>query len=282
MQKFITTISTLLLLLSAATINAEPIRYNIEIVIFEDSSNRYLDSEQWPVIHQAEIELSSETFLPELEPLPDDGSDTLTTDKYGIEIEPGKAEHPEINGVINITHNVSNALADHVAKLKRSSRYNVLLHQSWQQIGLDNTDAVSIGVDTSEIENEDIEIFSTGHKPAKTDNKKLKSSIQGSIKLVLGRYLHVHTDLHYKRINKLYRSDSPALYNEKYDEFSIKSQRRMRSNELHYIDHPLLGILVIVTPIKPPEPVEENKEPDKPKVVPEMKPASDITSQKNI
>ncbi|MCK5617045.1 hypothetical protein KAR91_85070, partial [Candidatus Pacearchaeota archaeon] len=223
-------------------------------------------------------ELSSETFPPELEPLPDDGSDTLTADKYRIETEPKKAEHPEINGVINITHNVSNALADHVAKLKRSSRYNVLLHQSWQQIGLANTDAVSIGVDTSEIENEDIEIFSTGHKPAKIDNKKLKSSIQGSIKLVLGRYLHIHTDLHYKRINKSYRPDSSALYNKKFDEFSIKSQRRMRSNELHYIDHPLLGILVIVSPIKQPELIKKNKELNE--ITPEMNLPSTTTTKK--
>ncbi|MGK0476485.1 MAG: hypothetical protein ACJAYV_002160 [Oleispira sp.] len=30
---------------------------------------------------------------------------------------------------------------------------------------------------------------------------------------------------------------------------SVKQSRRMRSNELHYIDHPLLGILVRVTPL---------------------------------
>jgi hypothetical protein len=30
---------------------------------------------------------------------------------------------------------------------------------------------------------------------------------------------------------------------------SVKKSRRMRSNELHYIDHPLLGILVRVTPL---------------------------------
>ena len=56
----------------------------------------------------------------------------------------------------------------------------------------------------------------------------------------------------------------------------------MRSNELHYIDHPLLGILVIVTPIKPPEPAEENKEPDKLKVAPEIKSSPGITSKKSL
>jgi len=36
----------------------------------------------------------------------------------------------------------------------------------------------------------------------------------------------------------------------------------MRSNKLHYIDHPLLGVLVIVSPIKQLESMKENKEHD--------------------
>jgi len=277
MQKFLTSISTLLLTLPALTIHAETIRYNIEIVIFEDSSNHYLDSEQWPIIHQTEIELTSDTLPPGLEALPEDDP---VIDGYGMGIKPKKAEYPEINSVIDITHNENNALAEHVTKLERSSRYNVLLHQSWQQAGLNDTDAVNIIVDTNEIENKNLEVFSTSLKQIEID-KKLKSSIQGSIKLVLGRYLHIHSDLHYKRINKLYRPDSPVLNNKKFEEFSIKSQRKMRSNELHYIDHPLLGILAIVSPIKIPEPVEENKKLDD-GASPEIKPASNITTHKNL
>ena len=249
MQKFFTSISTLLLTLSTFAIHAETIRYNIEIVIFEDSSSRYLNSEEWPITHQAEI-------------------------------KPKKAEYPEINNVIDITNNSSNALAEHATKLKRSPRYNVLLHQSWQQAGLNDTDAVNFIIDTNETENKDLEVFSTSTKSAKK-NKQIKSSIKGNIKLVLGRYLHIHTDLHYKRINKSYRPDSPVLHNKKFEEFNIKSQRKMRSNELHYIDHPLLGILTIVSPIKTPEPVEENKKLDD-EASPEIKPVSNITTQKNL
>ncbi len=278
MQNFLTSISTLLLTLSAFTIHAETIRYNIEIVIFEDSSNRYLNSEQWPVIHQAEIELTSDILPLGLEGLPEDDP---VIDGYGMGIKPKKAKYPEINGVIDITHNASNALTEHVTKLDRSSRYSVLLHQSWQQTGLNDNDAVNFIVDTNETENKDLEVFSTNHKPKKIGTK-LKSSLQGSIKLVLGRYLHIHTDLHYKRVNKLYRPNSPALHNKKFEEFNIKSQRKMRSNELHYIDHPLLGILVIVIPIKSPEPVEENKEPDELKTVPAINPAPSTTSQKKL
>jgi hypothetical protein len=35
---------------------------------------------------------------------------------------------------------------------------------------------------------------------------------------------------------------------------SLKQRRRMRSNELHYIDHPLLGLLIKITPFELTEP----------------------------
>lgn len=252
-------------MLTAFSIHAETTRYNIEIVIFEDSSNRYLNSEQWPIIHQAEIKLTSDILPPSSELLPDD---ELAIDGYGIGIDPKKAEHPEVYSVIDITHNASKALAEHVSKLKHSSRYNVLLHQSWQQTGLNDNDAVNFIVDTNEVEKNHLEVFSTKLKSAKID-KQIKSSVKGNIKLVLGRYLHIHTDLHYKRINKSYRPNSPVLHNKELEEFNIKSQRKMRSNKLHYIDHPLLGILVIVSPIKQLESMKENKENDTLKVTPE-------------
>lgn len=265
MQKFLTSISTLLLLLSAVNLNAETTRYNVEIVIFEDTSDRYLDTEQWPVIHQAENELTSDILPPGLEPLPDSEPDTQTSDEHDIAIDPKKTEHPEINSVINITQNISNALSEHVSKLKRSSRYNVLLHQSWQQTGLDSTDAVSIKIDTSKIddtENNNIKVLLTDQK---TIDKNIKSSVQGNLKLVLGRYLHIHTDLIYKRLKNIHNQNTPALVRSIFDEFKIKSQRRMRSKELHYIDHPLLGILVLTSPIKSITPLNT----DNSKVIPE-------------
>ncbi|WP_339337837.1 CsiV family protein [uncultured Oceanicoccus sp.] len=38
---------------------------------------------------------------------------------------------------------------------------------------------------------------------------------------------------------------------------TMRQSRRMRSNELHYIDHPLMGLLVRITPYEFPEPAQE-------------------------
>lgn len=236
MEKLKLSILTALLSLSAALGHAETNEYNIEIVIFEDSSNSYINSEQWPIINHPE------------NPEPHQNTET------------NQAQYADINSVNNITRNDANMLVDHVKKLSRSSRYNVLLHKSWQQTGLDNANAIDMVIDSRKSKNDIKEIMlpAPNSNSQKQTNSTLESNVQGTMKLILGRYLHIHTDLIYQRPNKAYNPVSPALNNKRFNEFEIKSQRRMRSSELHYIDHPLLGILVLVTPIEVTQPVTEN------------------------
>ena len=253
MKKFITSTFSLLLLLTVISVHAETTRYNIEIVIFEDSSDRYLNSEQWPVIHHPE-NISTTA-------LKNQKSDTLAIIDQEPEIKDKQAEYPESNSVINVTHHTSDALAAHVARLNQSSRYKVLFHQSWQQTGLSNTDAINIQVDTTKSNNNEkynVATLNPAHQLPGISNQKLESNIQGTLKLVLGRYLHIHTDLLYKRLNNVDKQTFPTLDSKVFSKFKIKSQRRMRSKELHYIDHPLLGILVLVTPIEELRSVQDN------------------------
>ena len=244
MNKFVTVIFGLTLLLPATLIHAETRQYNIEIVIFEDTSDRYLNSEQWPVVHHPEQILGDDTATLD--------TDIFTNAELEIETKIAPAEYPESNNVINVTHNTSNTLAEHVKKINRSSRYNVLLHQSWQQTGLSNNDAINIKVNTTtetNAENKAVSLFGSDNQISKLDNKEIKSNLKGTLKLILGRYLHIHTDLLYQRLKKNYSSSSPILHGNMFNEFEIKSHRRMRSKELHYIDHPLLGILILIDPI---------------------------------
>ena len=263
MKKFITSIFSLLLLLTITSAHAETTRYNIEIVIFEDSSDRYLNSEQWPVIHHPEN-------IPTTD-LTNQKSDTFPIIDQEPESKNKQAKYPESNSVINVTHHTSDALAAHVARLIQSSRYKVLFHQSWQQTGLSNTDAINIQVDTTRSNNKEehnVAILNPAHQLPDISNQKLKSNIQGTLKLVLGRYLHIHTDLLYKRLNNVDKQTFPTLDSKVFSKFKIKSQRRMRSKELHYIDHPLLGILVHVIPIEQPRSVRDNNESIELKAVP--------------
>ena len=62
--------------------------------------------------------------------------------------------------------------------------------------------------------------------------------LEGLVSVTLGRYVHFHATLRYRL------EDGVALLSE---------QRRMRSDEPHYLDHPALGLLVRVDPLDAPE-----------------------------
>ncbi|MGB5299133.1 MAG: CsiV family protein, partial [Thiogranum sp.] len=48
-------------------------------------------------------------------------------------------------------------------------------------------------------------------------------------------------------------------------EIRLRQQRRMRSKELHYFDHPRFGVIALITPYQPePEPEPEPQRTDIP------------------
>ena len=76
----------------------------------------------------------------------------------------------------------------------------------------------------------------------------------GTVQLHLSRFLHVTVDLVYRAppsVRQAAGSDSleelklPARY-------ALRTQRLVRSGEVHYFDHPAIGVLVVITP----QPVE--------------------------
>ena len=128
-------------------------------------------------------------------------------------------------------------LDNEVKRLLNSSRYKVLARKSWLQPGLDNLKAVDIVISP------DAQSGSAG-------------SISGSIKIVLERYLHIYTDLVYRRLAPSAATTdafNPGVSQSGYRPeavYVIREHRRMRSRELHYIDHPLVGMLIKIVPVK--------------------------------
>ena len=61
------------------------------------------------------------------------------------------------------------------------------------------------------------------------------SPVYGTVTVSRGRYLHVNLDL---------------IYQGEAGRFRFTSHRRMRSNEIHYMDHPMFGVLVLITPVE--------------------------------
>lgn len=227
-------ITALLLFASSLPCQAEITEYDIEIVIFEDLSNRYIDSEKWPRIQHAI-------------PLQENSSSLITEEL----LEPVTAEYPDDNDVINIASNNSAMLDQHVKKLNNSSRYKVLVHQSWRQAGLDAESAIDIEVDSRKQQQPTTFQGIAADLPGSDNNSdnQLVSSVSGKVKITLGRYLHIYTDLIYKKPASFQAPMPVSLEDSRFSEFLIKSHRRMRSKELHYLDHPLVGMLVMALPV---------------------------------
>lgn len=198
--------------------------YDFELIIFEDRSGRYANSEQW----QHEL-LQSGTSTSAAEAA---GSSSDT----GTFSSDAESKIREIKGI---------GLAKYARKLKSNKRYNVLVHKAWRQPGLSRKDAIDIAIDSRP----------TGTSTAPT--AKTGNSIHGSVKIVLARYLHIYTDMIYRQP----RPDTTPAWNgaetQQYKEFPINFHRRMRSKELHYLDHPMVGILVMAMPVKNKETTEE-------------------------
>ena len=237
----------ILLYIPVLTSYADVTEYDIEVVIFEDLSGKYIDSEQWPRLEHSELPEQEQIVVEDIEAL--------------------ETTYPEGNDVINISSNKLNVstLDEHIKRLNASSRYHVLVHKSWKQTGLDAESAINIHVNSEDdaITNKKtpLKSFNSELGNANIENEnKLTSSVSGDIKIILGRYLHIYTDLIYKRPDASNSPMAASLNNNQLKEFSIKTHRRMRSKELHYIDHPLVGILVMALPVeKTAEKQEEKK-----------------------
>jgi hypothetical protein len=78
------------------------------------------------------------------------------------------------------------------------------------------------------------------------------SGIEGNVRLILERYLHLDVNL----LLMSSRGTGGAVYSDgpgSVPVYELREQRRIRSGELHYFDHPRFGMIARVTPYAIPE-----------------------------
>ncbi|HEY0721462.1 MAG TPA: CsiV family protein [Gammaproteobacteria bacterium] len=116
-------------------------------------------------------------------------------------------------------------------RLQNSSEYRPLLHTAWRQPGLSREQAVGVLVESGAAS-----ATLGGAKP-----------LSGVIKVGLSRYLHLDANLLYRLPRK---AGAEGKENEvPFDTFQLSESRRMRSKEIHYLDHPMFGVIALITPL---------------------------------
>ena len=186
--------------------------FTVEIIVFEDLRSDNLHAEHWP---------------------PDPGEPSLVN---AIELTPLPGDAPD-GGVhaYRLMKFSSLTLGEVRNRLRRSAHYRPLVHAGWRLPGLPRSAARPVHVGRS---------LDDGEARAAEGVGAGRSSVHGTVTVSLARFLQVDVDLLYHRP----ASGEAAAPSSAPTRFRLVSERRMRSGELHYVDHPLFGVLVLLTP----------------------------------
>lgn len=117
-------------------------------------------------------------------------------------------------------------------RLRGSPRYRPILHTGWVQ-ALDNTDR-KVGV----------HVYSGMQNEAASAGAGSARKIDGTVAVRRGRFLHADVDLIYIRTTSGAEANSGAT-----PPVRLVTTRRLRNNEVHYLDHPLFGVIITVSPL---------------------------------
>ncbi len=263
--RFLITTGLFLFLILPLHAEEENIRYyDIELVVFENLEENTDIDEVWPSGKQLQVPENAAIL--------------------GRKFEGKLPPQYDTRYLFNTLSVNDYQLKEEVDSIKQAEQYRLLLHTGWRQPGLPKADAVTVyfkhAVAESEGEvqsSEEIASLQSAHpgdtpsapaEPEANINLPVRvAQLDGLITIALSRYLHVDMELLYKKGSE---SSSVDMYDSSFLEdrramepmFYIKQNRRMRSKETHYIDHPKLGVLIRITPyevISQIAPVKVNK-----------------------
>ena len=117
-------------------------------------------------------------------------------------------------------------LAAHYQALRNSSGFRPLAYYAWRQPVLDRNFAPVVAL------------------PA-TGTESSAPYIDGTVRVSVARYLHLDLDL---QLHSQSRQEEFSAESDITPRIRLSEQRRMRSRELHYFDHPRFGAIALITP----------------------------------
>jgi hypothetical protein len=191
--------------------------YKVEVIIFANNGSSNLSAEQWPAINEVPA-------------------------KSAISLKP--ASEGELDAYQALPGSLL-SLHQEKAQLRASGKYRILYHTGWMQPVAETLRPKPVRIYGGNI----------------LDNGSCE--LEGYIGIGRGRYLHFRPDLYFNRSlsptesgqSRLAASGSGAvntarLYIPEVLTVNLNQARRMRSKDLHFIDHPLFGVLVEMKPVE--------------------------------
>ena len=227
MRTLIPALFTLLFSLSAQAADV----YRVEVVIVGFFDEASVANEQWPVtLDEPETEVASDSVNNDFlltEPLESDIPAELTDAQQDLPDPTAGLVRPATGLDFRSAAQRFNYRQD----------MQVLWHQAWLETIQDADNAIHHDINVS------------GEKNG------LQSQVTGTISLYKSRFLHLKPDLRLQQNVQGYADNPDDPYATERQWIPVRAahidrSRRMRSDEIHYLDHPLLGIVAKVTPIE--------------------------------
>lgn len=224
-----------------------------------------------------------------------------------LQIEPADSEkepeaEPELKGPVAyaVLDNENKQLQKHVNRLLRTGQHRLLFHETWLQPFEDRKQAVSLLIRAGKQYDRHYELegyvsFSVErYLHLNTDlwlsnfistigTEQMPWPVLPTPPTVIKAQQQIASELNLSApmgIGFFGSQTRPfeLLFDQQYSvdrTVVMRQHRRMRSNELHYLDHPLMGILVKVTPYEEPEPESEPATETEPSVATELNSAEE-------
>jgi hypothetical protein len=239
--------------------------YTIELIVFEQIESTGLPSERWP--------------LDPGRPPVDEAIQLAVAGELAVTMDEARPQASvQERRAFELLPEDELSLRETWARLRRSRDYRPVLHLGWRQPGFTREEARAVHVRSAPAEPA---VRRTTPRRFERADGGLATwieprKLEGTLRLYRSRYLHIEADLLYYRPDAapLPLSGPDASGNGIADQsltaadvagpeaglarppvlFRMTTQRRMRSRELHYLDHPLFGVIVLATPYEPPAP----------------------------
>jgi len=233
---------------------ADEVRYyDFEVIIFESNDAAARLSEVWQTTVELDIpEIFIHLNSPYPGPMPREYSPGLTFKRL-----------PKS----------SYRLSTEAKLLTVNEKNRILLHTSWRQPGMSVETALPIHFKREFIittttppaqrnADPDAPISELAVIAPEFEPQKSKSRLDGYIKIILSRYLHANFNLTYSTGLPLASTTQvSSIAQDQEDDlvaaatpapiiYQMNQTRKMRSKEVHYLDHPVLGVIILATPYK--------------------------------
>jgi hypothetical protein len=211
--------SPLLLLINSLAGAAEPKSYQVELIVFSTLTSDALNSEQWPRL------------------APNNNSDKYANlDAQASNYTPSPDDKLIMRKVLST--------------IKTHSQYTILLHQAWIIPRQTLLSGMALHLYGGHAYDDSGNLIATVTDESNPYPSAQQWELNGTLNINIKRYFNLLFNLSLAEPNNIIEQLSSSMTDNTapYLYFKLNQSRRMRSKELNYIGHPLLGILVKIMP----------------------------------